>query len=99
MLQRDFGGGLYSLAAIPGGHVSRHRRAIVGTVGVKNLLVASSQLDDDLVAQIMRVIFENKDALVAAHPEARHLERPASFNDSPAPYHPGAIRYFQSVSR
>jgi TRAP transporter TAXI family solute receptor len=97
-LQRDFAGGLYRLAAIPGGTypgIAGDR----GTVGVKNLLVASSQLDNDLVASIMRVIFENKDALVAAVPEARHLERPSSFDDSPAPYHPGAIRYFQSVGR
>jgi len=97
-LQRDFGGGLYNLSVIPGGTyggVPGDR----GTIGVKNLLVASSQLDTDLVADIMRVIFENKDALVAAHPEARHLERPTSFDNVPAPYHPGALRYFQTVTR
>jgi TRAP-type uncharacterized transport system substrate-binding protein len=47
------------------------------------------------VAQIVRIIFENKAALVAAHPEARHLEVPASFDDVPAPYHAGAIRYYR----
>ena len=61
--------------SIPGG-TYRGLAEDLGTVGVKNLLVASSQLDADLVAEILRVIFENKDALVAAHPEARHLERP-----------------------
>jgi len=98
MLQRDFGQDLYNLAVIPGGTyggVPDDR----GTVGVKNLLVGSSQLEPDFVATIMRVIFENKAALVATHAEARHLERPATFDGTPAPYHPGAIRYFESVSR
>ena len=97
-LQRDFGRGLYQLAVIPGGTyagIAGDR----GTVGVKNLLVASSQLDSDLVASIMRVMFDNKDALVAAHPEARHLERPSAFDDVPAPYHPGALRYLETFRR
>jgi TRAP transporter TAXI family solute receptor len=94
MLQRDFGGGLYALAVIPAG-TYRGIDTDLGTVGVKNLLVASSQLEDDLVAQIMRVLFENKDALVAAHPEARHLEPPSTFDGLPAPFHAGAIRYYK----
>ena len=97
-LQRDYGRNLYALAVIPGGTypgVPGDR----GSVGVKNLLVASSQLDVDLVSEILRVIYENKEALIAAHPEARHLERPASFDDAPAPYHPGAVRYYGTVRR
>jgi TRAP transporter TAXI family solute receptor len=93
MLQRDYGAGLYALAAIPAG-TYRGIDADLGTIGVQNLLVASSQLDDDLVAQIVRIIFENKDALVAGHPEARHLEVPSSFDGAPAPYHAGAVRYY-----
>jgi len=93
-LQRDFGRDLYSLAVIPSGSY-RGVGKDIGTVGVQNLLVASSQLDDALVQDILRVIFENKSALVAAHPEARHLERPSTFEGVPAPYHPGALRYYQ----
>jgi TRAP transporter TAXI family solute receptor len=97
-LQRDYGRGLYNLAVIPGATYSGIE-GDRGTVGVKNLLVASSQLDVSLVAEILRVIYQNKEALVAAHPEARHLERPISLDDAPAPYHPGAIRYYGTVSR
>ena len=93
-LQRDFGHDLYQHAYIPA-DTYRGIDRNVGTVGVKNLLVASSMLDDDLVEQIVRVMFEHKDALVAAHPEARHLERPTTFDGVPAPYHLGAIRYYQ----
>lgn len=93
-LQRDFGKDLYNLAVIPAASY-RGGAKDVGTVGVKNLLVASSQLDDDLVAQILRVMFDNKAALVAAHPEASHLERPTTFEGVPAPYHAGAIKYYK----
>jgi len=94
-LQRDFGRDLYNLTLIPA-TAYRGMTADVGTVGVKNLLVASSQLSDDLVEQILRVMFDNKDTLIAAHPEARHLERPVSFDNAPAPYHPGAIKYYKA---
>jgi TRAP transporter TAXI family solute receptor len=93
-LQRDYGRELYSLAVIPAGSY-RGVDTDTGTVGVKNLLVASSSLDDALVEQIVRVLFENKDALVAAHPEARHLTKPATFDGVPAPYHPGALAYYK----
>jgi TRAP transporter TAXI family solute receptor len=97
-LQRDFGKDRYSVAVIPGG-TYRGAEKELGTVGVQNLLVASSQLSDDLVHDIVRVLFENKDALVAAHPEARHLEKPSSFDGVPAPYHPGALRYYKEAGK
>ena len=97
-LQREFGQGLYSLAVIPGG-TYRGIDKDLGTIGVKNLLVASSQLDDDVVVQILQVMFDNKAALVAAHPEARHLEIPSSLDGTPAPYHSGALRYFKERGR
>ncbi len=95
-LQRDYGQGLYSLAVIPAG-IYRGVDKDTATVGVRNILVASSSLDDALVEQIVKVLFENKDALVAAHPEARHLERPSTFEGVPAPYHPGALAYYKGA--
>ena len=97
-LQRDYGHELYSLAVIPAGSY-RGVDTDTATVGVRNLLVASSALDDALVEQIVKVLFENKDALVAAHPEARHLERPSTFDGVPAPYHPGALRYYSETRK
>jgi TRAP transporter TAXI family solute receptor len=98
ILQRDHGRGLYSVAVVPA-NAYRGLDRDLGTVGVKNLLVASSQLDDALVEQIVQVLFENKDALVAAHPEARHLAVPVSFDDAPAPYHSGAVAYYNRARR
>ena len=38
---------------------------------------------------------DKKNELVAAHPEARHLEVPSAPDVSPAPFHPGAERYYK----
>jgi TRAP-type uncharacterized transport system substrate-binding protein len=57
--------------------------------------VASSALDDDVVHDIVRLMFEHKNALVAAHPEARHLSLPPSPDAAPAPFHSGAERYYR----
>jgi TRAP transporter TAXI family solute receptor len=85
---------LYGVAVIPAGAYRGFDKDL-GSVGVKNLLVASSQLDEALVHDIVRALFENKDALVAAHPEARHLTVTSTFEGVPAPYHNGALRYYK----
>ena len=93
--RRDYGKDLYSLAVIPAG-TYRGVDSDTGTIGVRNLLVASSSLDNALVQEIVKVMFDNKDALVAAHPEARHLAVPTTFDGVPAPYHLGAMAYYKS---
>ncbi len=95
MMQRDYGD-LYRLAMIPGG-VYRGLDREVASIGVTNLLVASSSLDDELVYKITKAMFEGKDGLVAGHPEARHLAPPSSIEASPAPFHPGALRYYKET--
>ena len=97
-LQRDFGRDLYHQAVVQGG-TYRGLADDVATVGVTNLLVASAALDEQLAYDIVRVMFEQKDALVAAHPEARHLEPPVALDGLPAPYHPGAVRYYGARRR
>jgi TRAP transporter TAXI family solute receptor len=94
LLERNHGRGLYRAAVIPAGSY-RGVEADTAVVGVTNVLVASSSLDEALVYDIVRVLFERKDALVAAHPEARHLAVPPGAESSPAPFHPGAVRYFR----
>jgi hypothetical protein len=94
LLQRDFGAKLYRLAAIPA-NTYRGVDGDVAVIGVTNVLLASSALDDSLVYDIVTLMFDEKNALVAAHPEARHLAVPASDDASPAPFHAGAIRYYK----
>ena len=94
LLQRDFGNRLYRLALIPAS-AYRGLESDVPAVGVTNLLVASSALDEALVYDMVKLMFDEKNALVAGHPEATHLAVPASEDISPAPFHAGAIRYYK----
>lgn len=97
-IQQSHGRELYRLATIPAG-TYRQIDADVETVGVTNLLVASSALDDALVGDILRVMFAGKAALVAAHPEARHLAPPVTLQASPAPFHTGAARFYSEIGK
>jgi TRAP transporter TAXI family solute receptor len=93
-MQQQYGRDLYKLLTMPAGSY-RGQTSDVFVVGATNVLVASSQLDEQLVYDIVKLLFDKKDALVAAHPEARHLAVPADASTSPAAYHPGAVRYYK----
>ena len=90
----EYGNDLYKLSIIPAS-VYRGVDTAVPVAGAMNLLVASSALDEQLAYDIVRVMFGQREALIAGHPEARHLAVPASPESSPAPFHPGAIRYYR----
>jgi TRAP transporter TAXI family solute receptor len=92
-LQRRHGA-LYSQGTIPkGGYPGID--ADVPVVTVKSLLAVSSEMDAELAYGLTRTLFDRKQDLVAIHPEARHLALEQAVKGSPAPFHPGAIRYYQ----
>ena len=87
-------GDLYFELAIPAAAYAG-LAAPVPVVGVSNLLVASRALPDDLAYDITRLLFEHRAELAAIHPEARKLSPAEGAGDSPAPFHPGAIRWYR----
>ncbi len=62
---------------------------------VPNVLVAHADMDEQLAYDIVRVMFENKDQLVAVHPAANELNLETAMSSQALEYHPGAIRYFE----
>lgn len=92
-LERRYGPGLYREVSMPGG-TYRGTPDPVSVIGVTNVLVASGRLEADLVEKITSALFEAKADLTAAHPEARHLAIPSGPDAAPAPFHPGAARFF-----
>lgn len=68
--------------------------ADVATVAVPNFLVTRADLPDDLVYKMTAAIFDNLDALVAAHAAAKGISLDKAAKGSPAPLHPGAAKYF-----
>ena len=91
-LRRDHGD-LYFPLEIPAG-AYRGIAAPVPVVGVANLLVVNRSRPEALAYDITRVMFEHAAELAAIHPEARNLSLETASSGSPAPFHPGAARYF-----
>ena len=62
---------------------------------VWNVLVVHEKMDEKLVYDIVKTIFEKKADLVAVHSEAANLQLSSQYQGgSPVPFHPGAVRYF-----
>jgi uncharacterized protein len=63
---------------------------------VWNILVTGDRISDELAYNIVKTIFDHKPELVAVHREAESfvIEKQTQEN-SPVPFHPGAIKYFK----
>jgi TRAP transporter TAXI family solute receptor len=71
----------------------------VRTIGVPNYLVVNRAMPADRAYALTRMLFEQKDALARAHPEALHLNLRAAISTDPLPLHPGAVRYYRAAKR
>ncbi len=69
----------------------------VPAAAVPNYLVTSSEVDEELVYQMTKAIFENLDELVAAHQAAKEIDPAKAAKDTTVPLHPGAERYFKEA--
>lgn len=93
-LQQKYGPALYSRLIIPAGSYPGVD-AEVGVVGVQNALVVHESMEEQLAYDLTRVLFEKRAELAAIHPEARHLSLSRAVHGSPAPFHPGAVRFYR----
>ena len=62
---------------------------------MQNILVTNAKMPDEVAYDIVKTIFEQADDLVAVHGEAKAIDLPIRrTNNSPIPWHPGAVKYF-----
>src|ERR671922_1944111 len=66
----------------------------VATVAVPNFLVTPADLSEDLGYKITAAIYDNLPELQAAHAAAKGISLDKAAKGSPAPLHPGAVKYF-----
>lgn len=59
------------------------------------LFLCHEKMEEKVVYDVLRVLFERKPELVTIHSEARHLKLETQAGESPLPFHPGAIRYYK----
>ncbi|WP_373354539.1 TAXI family TRAP transporter solute-binding subunit [Pseudoroseicyclus sp. CXY001] len=62
-----------------------------------NILLVNSAVPDEVVAEMARVLAENKEALVANFPPFGGLVVEDLYKDLPIPYHPGAIAFYEEA--
>jgi len=66
----------------------------IPTIAVMALLVCDSNMPDDLVYDITRVIFENLAVLATAHPKAELISLDTALSSPVIKVHPGAVKYY-----
>ena len=65
------------------------------TVSVRASLVASNELSEDVVYEIVKAVFENKEALAAGHPKFEALSPEDAVIGMSVPFHAGAKKYYE----
>jgi TRAP transporter TAXI family solute receptor len=93
-LQNTYGKSLYVRGIVPK-DVYPKLESDVGVVSIPTLLVVHAEMDENLVYEITRTLFDHRDELIAIHPEAKNLALDSAVKESPAEFHPGAIRYYK----
>jgi TRAP transporter TAXI family solute receptor len=68
---------------------------VVPTVSVKNYVVVSPRMPDDLAYAVTRVVFEEQDRIDRLAPDLRQPNLNAAIFTSPLDLHPGALHYFR----
>jgi TRAP transporter TAXI family solute receptor len=71
--------------------------AEVKTFAVANFIFCRTDLDDELVYQFTKAIYENTEELVNAHQIASNIKAEDCINGITAPLHPGAERYYKEI--
>lgn len=69
----------------------------VPTVTVQNFLVTHAGVPEDTVYKMTKSMFENLDAMQAAHAAAKAINKATAAKGSPTPLHPGAEKYYREA--
>jgi hypothetical protein len=69
--------------------------ADVPTVAVNAVLIAGTQLKDDMVYNLTKALFDNQADLAAAHAKGKELNAQFAVKGVSIPYHPGAVKYYK----
>lgn len=85
----------YTYATIPGGMYVGNPND-VKTFGVRATFITSARVDEELIYQVVKAVFDNFDSFKTLHPVFSTLDPALMVHDgSTAPLHKGAERYFR----
>ncbi|MES9969760.1 MAG: TAXI family TRAP transporter solute-binding subunit [Candidatus Thiodiazotropha sp.] len=84
----------YAHASIPAA-MYRGTDSATPTFGVKATLVTSARVDEEVVYQLVKAVFENLPVFRELHPAFSHLQAEEMLQGNSAPFHAGALRYYK----
>ena len=87
--------GIYSSFELPAGSYKDQTAPVPG-LGVANLLLAPSAVDDEFVTRVLTTFFDNLDDIHRIHPEARKLTLAGAARRTAVPFHPAAEAFYQA---
>lgn len=67
------------------------------TISTPNVMIVHEDMDEELVYNITRAIYENVQDLIAIHPAANDTTIDFSVASTPIPFHSGALRYLEEM--
>jgi TRAP transporter TAXI family solute receptor len=83
-----------SPVAIPA-NTYKNQPGEVKTIAVSAVLIAGSDLKEDVVYKLTKALFENQVELVAAHAKGKEINLKTAVKGVSIPFHPGAIKYYK----
>ena len=85
----------YTRITIPAGTYPK-QTADVQTVAVKAMLAATSNLPAGTVSNMLKVMYENQEALIAAHKQGNNITKDTGLEGMPLPLQKGTEQFFKS---
>ena len=65
------------------------------TVSVRATLIASNNVSEDAIYELLKAMFDNKDDLIAGHAKFEFLNLEDAVKGISVPFHPGAAKYYE----
>lgn len=73
----------------------KNQSADVKTIAVSAVLIASSELPEDVVYKLTKALFDNQAELAAGHAKGKELNIKTAAKGVSIPFHPGAVKYYK----
>ena len=86
----------FAKASIPAGMYKNNNKKIE-TFGVKAVLVASTDVKDETIYELVKVILENFESFKKLHPVYANITKASLLDGLSAPLHKGAKKYFKEA--
>ena len=87
----------FSLATMPAGTYRGQDTEFAGLDVGSMHLITSEQQDEELVYQVTRRLYEQRERVAAKHPAGRAINPRNVVRDTGTPFHAGAIRFYREI--